>query len=225
MQKMFAVSTRARTNVKITDKYCLFDKIKKRMGTPLFLARTISSNERMYDSEVEFLREKQCNILLIYNGLKKDRIKGKYGYADALGAAISAQELGAIPFNRIVIFAEIEPKWTVNLRWMNSYIEELLKFGYIPGFICSEEMYRSIDTLYIEDELSRWVRPATNDPRVSFMLFDCKKDKRNTKKLKNNIDLKLCDKRKVKGIDIDIIEITDASILKNLWDGEQIFYR
>ena len=224
MKNEFAIGSIARTNEKISKKQSLFSLLKRRKGAPLFFARTISGHERIYDSEIEFLRENKCNILLVYRGLKKNYVLSKDGYTDAVGAAICAQEVGASPFTKIAIFAKIEPDWNINLRWMSSYVEWLLKLGYVPGFICSEEMYNSINKVYVQDELLRWVKPATSDPRVSFMLFDCKKKKRG-KELKNNIDLKIRTKIKINNTNIDVIEVVNKRILKNLWDGEQIFRR
>lgn len=215
MEKLYGVQSTVPTNTQLKNRRNLYSWFKRHKGTPAFWARALTNSAPILKNELAFLSKNSCKILLVFQDLSQRSVMSTSAEKDVFHAVNMARNLGVNEKN-IAIFAEIKPEWQVNPRWMASYADEMIYRGYIPGFICSEEVYDALNTVHISDELSRWVKPVTDCSRVVFMLLE-PKSKKDAKPHSSSVALQICGKVKFEGFETKTIEITDERVLNNLW--------
>lgn len=136
MEKMiFGAKSKAPANTKLTNGYTLYDWAARQNCFPAFWGRSISGGNKITEEEIEFLKEKDCKIALIFDDLTKYGIAGKNGTPDALRAVEAVKKLGVPEDKEIVILAEIRDDWNVSTNWILTFAAMIEKKGYIPGFI------------------------------------------------------------------------------------------
>ena len=135
MKTIFGVSSATPINKKLKNGYTMYDWVMRQKCFPAFCMRTLCGEDQITAEEAAFLKAKDCKIVPIVRDLTEAKVSGNNGAEDALKAAAAAKELG-IPQNAgIVLFAQIDPDWSVNHNWMLSFAQTLRMEGYLPGFI------------------------------------------------------------------------------------------
>lgn len=135
MAMMFGVKSQEAADTKLSNGYRLYDWVMRQNGFPAFWGRDLDGSHAVTEAELAYLREKQCKVALVLRDLSEKAVSAVDGTADALRAVETAKEMGVPQNSGIVLFAEIQPDWSVNHNWMISFAEMLYKNGYIPGFI------------------------------------------------------------------------------------------
>lgn len=215
MKKIYGVKSIVPANKQLKNRRNLFSWFKHHKGAPAFWARSLTSGESITKSELAFLNKNKCKILFVQQDLTQRIVTGKSATKYVSQAISFARRLG-VDDTKTAIFAQINPEWRVNPRWMVSYVDGMIANGFIPGFICSEDVYNAINNIHVTDEISRWVRPITDNSQVVFMLF-APKSKKDDIPHQSKVALHICGKVKFEGFETDIIEITDERILEYLW--------
>lgn len=135
MKTIFGVSSATPINKKLKNGYTLYDWVKRQTCFPAFCMRSLSGENKLQTDEVEFLREKDCKIGLVFDDLTEVKVSSINGTEDALRAAEAAKELDVPQNVGIALFAHIKPEWSVNHNWMISFAQTVASNGYVPGFI------------------------------------------------------------------------------------------
>ena len=135
MSLIYGVDSTAFSNTPLTNGYTLYDWVMRKSCFPSFWGRSLTGENPITKSEIEFLKSKNCKIALIIRNLTEVSVSCNNGEEDALNA-IKAAEAISVPKNKnIVLFAEILPDWSINHNWMISFANTLVNNGYLPGFI------------------------------------------------------------------------------------------
>ena len=224
MEKMiFGAKSKAPANTKLTNGYTLYDWAARQNCFPAFWGRSISGGNKITEEEIEFLKERDCKIALIFDDLTELGVSSKNGVNDAVKAVLAAKEFGVSEDEEIVILAEIRDDWNVNRNWMISFASVLEDNGYIPGFIgntdsslnfnfdrqCSHFAILGMNALFgatkpeIEGEIEEWTPycPSAMTPdRIS---------------LWQNKTLGL------NGVEYDAFYARDNAVLNHMWNGER----
>ncbi|MBS5737110.1 MAG: hypothetical protein KHW62_03720 [Clostridiales bacterium] len=132
---IFGAKSQAPSNTKLTNGYTLFEWAMRQHCFPAFWGRSISEKNKITKDEIDFLSEKDCKILLIFDNLTEISVSSNNGANDAENAIESLEKLKVPKYKNIAVFAEIQDEWSVNHNWMISFAEILRHNGYIPGFI------------------------------------------------------------------------------------------
>jgi len=135
MAVIFGADSKARADVKLINGYDLYSWVMRMNGFPAFWGRSISGENHIEMEELEFLRDKNCRVALIFNELTEAGVSAMSAEEDAMRAIKAARTIGAPDYGNIAIFAAIGDKWSINNSWMMSYAHMLSSNGYIPGFI------------------------------------------------------------------------------------------
>ena len=132
MKNYFGVSSLTPANQKLKNGYTMFDWVMRQHCFPAFWGRGLSN---LTLEEVDFLKNKQCKIFLLVDGLTELAVSRSNGVEDALKAVETAKALGVPQNENITLFVKIESDWSVNHNWMISFAHTLSANGYTPGFI------------------------------------------------------------------------------------------
>ena len=132
MKNYFGVSSLTPANQKLKNGYTMFDWVMRQHCFPAFWGRGLST---LTPEEVDFLKNKQCKIFLLVDGLTELAVSRSNGVEDALKAVETAKTLGVPQNENITLFVKIESDWSVNHNWMISFAHTLSANGYTPGFI------------------------------------------------------------------------------------------
>ena len=172
MQKfIFGARSEIPANKKLTNGYTLFDWAVRQNCFPAFWGRPISGEHAIKKEEIEFLAERDCGVLLVFDDLTLVGIAQKDGSADAERAISAAKALGAEGDGKTAIFAEIKENMNVNHNWMLSFAAGLKENGFVAGFIGNTD---SSENFNFDSEFSHLVvaggkalcfatRPETNE--------------------------------------------------------------
>ncbi|HEX2714539.1 MAG TPA: glycoside hydrolase domain-containing protein [Candidatus Acidoferrales bacterium] len=111
----------------------LFDFIAENAGrAPDFWGRYIGGNYALVPMEAQFLHNRGCKILIIYNGTHNSpaSVQGGYqeGVLDATRAITAAQGLG-VP-GGTWIYADIEASWKPTPEWFKGWSDTMLTSVY-----------------------------------------------------------------------------------------------
>lgn len=116
----------------------LLDFITQQCGqAPTFGGRYIGGNFALTSLEVEFLHDKGCRILVIYNGARNSPASVQGGLAeganDANKAIAAAQALG-VP-DGVWIYADVEAGWQPSSAWFQGWSDTMFnsQFGGAGG--------------------------------------------------------------------------------------------
>lgn len=132
---IFGVRSKTSANTKLSNGYTLYDWVMRKNCPPAFWARSISGEEIVTKDELEFLKNKNCKIALLFDELTENEVSSGNGKESAEKAIKAAQELGVPEDENIAIIAVIEDSWSVYNGWMINFAKELRSKGYMPGFI------------------------------------------------------------------------------------------
>jgi len=124
----------------------LYNYVKRRMGgtPPAFwgrylnidpgqAARRLSAGRytsQLTEGEREFLHDKRCKILLVYNGSHRRTRGYRAGRAAAERAASLAGRLGVAP--HVILYADLE-NWQIDARWFRGWIDAMHDSPYRGG--------------------------------------------------------------------------------------------
>ncbi len=135
MKTIYGVKINTPINQKLKNGQTMYDWIVRKNCYPAFCMRTLCGENKVTAKEIDFLKSKHCKIGFVLNGLTEAEVSGANGVGSAEKAMEAVLELG-VPANiDVVIFAEIQPKWSVNHNWMISFAQALKIRGFIAGFI------------------------------------------------------------------------------------------
>jgi hypothetical protein len=120
----------------------LFDFITQQAGqSPAFWGRYIGGNFALTAGEAQFLHDRNCKILVIYNGAHNNpnSVQGGFqeGVTDANKAIAAAQALG-VP-NGTWIYADIEAGWSPTADWFKGWSDTMFnsQYGGAGGVYCN----------------------------------------------------------------------------------------
>ncbi|MBS5737117.1 MAG: hypothetical protein KHW62_03755, partial [Clostridiales bacterium] len=105
---IFGVRSKTSANTKLSNGYTLYDWVMRKNCPPAFWARSISGEEIVTKDELEFLKNKNCKIALLFDELTENEVSSGNGKESAEKAIKAAQELGVPEDENIAIIAVIE---------------------------------------------------------------------------------------------------------------------
>lgn len=111
--------------------YTLFDTITQQAGkAPDFWGRYVGGLYALTPGEAQFLHNRACKILIIYNGATPASVQDGYqqGVRDATNAITAAQGVG-VP-SGIWIYADIETSWSPTADWFRGWSDTMLTSVY-----------------------------------------------------------------------------------------------
>lgn len=159
MKTYFGVSSEAPANQRLKNGYTLYDWVMRQKGFPLFWGRTLFGTNCITKEEIQFLRDKDCKILLIDRELTEREVSRTDGSDSAMRVVEAAKALN-IPTERgIAILAEIKSEWSVNHNWMISFAQIIESNGFVPGFIGNTDSSKNFN---FDRQCSHYVQ-ATSD--------------------------------------------------------------
>lgn len=159
MSMIYGVNSIKPANMRLTNGYTLYDWVMRMGCFPSFWGRSLTGEGRIEQSEIEFLKNKNCNIALVLRDLTEAEVSANDGIRSAIKAIEAAKKLG-VPQNRgIALFAYIKPEWSVNHNWMISFASNLKNGGYIPGFIGNTD---SSTNFNFDRQCSHYVQATKN---------------------------------------------------------------
>ncbi len=135
MQTSFGVSSKIPSNTPLKNGYTIYDWVMRQKGFPDFWGRQISGENAVTKNELEFLKEKNCPVCLLFDDFTEAQISGNNGTKDGDRAADAAKALGVPRGVGIVIYADINPEWSINHNWMLGFAASVVNAGYCVGFI------------------------------------------------------------------------------------------
>ena len=135
MAMIFGADSVQPANSPLSNGYDLFSWVMRKRSFPSFWARRFTGEQAMTEEEIEFLRNKNCRIALVFDDLTEVGVSSVNGEDDALRAVSAAKALGVPADGTIALFAAIGSDWSVSHNWMLSYASMLQSQGYVPGFI------------------------------------------------------------------------------------------
>lgn len=226
METLFGIRSDIPANTKLKNGYVLFDWIMRQRGIPAFWGRSLSGENPLTQSEIDFLKSKDCKIMLIMDDLTEEKISATDGTADAVKATDAAKAIGVPQNDEIAIFADIKDDWSVNHNWMLSFARTLQLNGYITGFIgntdssknfnfdrqCSHYVQAAIDEFYnntiycatepkLENEPDEWCPYCPSELQP------------------DDIRLWMTGTIMFDGISVDVVYAKDEKMLANTWKG------
>ena len=224
MKTIFGVSSATPINKKLKNGYTMYDWVKRQKFFPDFCMRAISGDGKLTAKEIEFLKEKNCKIGLIFNDLTELGVSGISGTEDALRAVQIAKDLG-VPENRgIALFAEIKPEWSVNHNWMISFARLVLANGYLPAFIGNTDSSKNFN---FDRQSSHFVQATRNEDCFG-AIFMATEPKQETVPQKwepycpsalepEDISLWCCGTTTFDTIFVEDVYAIDEKVLENMW--------
>ena len=135
MAMIYGVDSTTPANTRLTNGYHLYDWVMRLSSVPAFWGRNVSGETHITAEEIEFLRERNCKIALLFNDLTEADVSVTCGTNDAVRLLEAVRALGVPAHKGIGLFAVIEPNWSVSHNWMLSFALEIFKNGYVAGFI------------------------------------------------------------------------------------------
>lgn len=157
---IFGATSKMPVTTVLSNGYDLFSWVMRKNCFPSFWGRSITGENKLTVDEVEYLRKNKCRVMLVFDELSEIEIATKSAVNQAQKAIKAAYSFGAPDEGRIAIFANISPNWCVNHNWMLSYSAQILKSGYIPGFIGNTD---SSQNFSFDREIGHFLRFANNN--------------------------------------------------------------
>lgn len=195
-------------------------------GKPGFWGRYLTGRDAVDDpislDEVTFLHSKGIKVLLVYNEFKKALGKDE-GVQIAQKATSRAKEL-KLPLGK-VIFADIEPDFSIDADWIIGWACTVVKEGYKPGIYGSPE-YKEFSDAYctaLKDEcVQKNIILYSDQPRLkptpakSAPAFKPSKTSCNSSALayQYGVDAVVCPERSWEKLDTSLI---DPKLMNDLW--------
>lgn len=223
MKYPFGVSSATPSNKVLKNGYTLYDWVKRQKCFPAFWGRDLSGENSITAEEMEFLKDKNCKILLLFRNLTEAKVSRSDGTFDAMIAIAGAKTLG-IPENEgIAIFAEIKPEWSVNHNWMISFAKTIRKNGFIPGFIGNTDSSKNFN---FDRQCSHYVQATGEDNQFDAIFGATEPKFEGTPKewapfcpsALEPEDMKLwsCGKTTFGEVQVEDIYLNDKNILENM---------
>lgn len=135
MELLFGMDSRIPANFRLKNGYTLYDWVMRQNGFPAFWGRDLDGAYPATAEEVEYLHGKNCRVAWIIRDLNETAVSKTDGKVEAVKAIKAAKARGIPTFAGVALFAEIQPHWSVNHNWMISFAQELVRNGFVPGFI------------------------------------------------------------------------------------------
>lgn len=135
MNTILGISSLIPSNTRLKNGYRMFDWVMRQYGFPKFWGRPITGKNAVTPDEIEFLKQNGCALCLLYNDLTETQVSSNNGYGDGQRAAEAAKAMGVPRGKGIVIYADIDPDWSINHNWMLGFADALVTYGYVAGFI------------------------------------------------------------------------------------------
>ncbi|SHK13678.1 protein of unknown function [Anaerocolumna jejuensis DSM 15929] len=133
MATIFGVDSAERPTTLVSNGQTLYDWVTSKAGqAPAFWGRYIGGSYAITSDEVTFLHNKNCKILLIYNGATSSSVSSTDGTADGQKAAKAANALN-VP-STTAIYADIEQPWKPTSTWIKGFAKTLYNNQFGPGF-------------------------------------------------------------------------------------------
>ena len=156
MQKfVFGVQSDSPANTRLTNGYTLFDWVVRQNCFPAYWGRSVSGKTAITKAEIDFLADRDCGVLLVFDDITAVDVAKKDGTKDAERAISAVEKLGIEGDGQIAIFAEIKDNMNVNHNWMLSFASKLIVNGYMAGFIGNTD---SSDNFNFDSEYSHYLR-------------------------------------------------------------------
>lgn len=138
----FGVDTTIPSTTLLQNNFSLFEWVTRNKIYPSFWGRYLTGENALEEKEVCFLREKNCEILLI---AKPDLGIATEEEGKALAIKVSALAKKKDFLNNTAIFVEINENDYATKSFMKGYACELLAKGYTPGFKANTDAHFPFD--------------------------------------------------------------------------------
>lgn len=135
MKTIFGASSEIPSNTRLKNGYTMFDWVMRQKGFPFFWGRQLTGENAVTKDELEFLKEKDCRVCLLFDDFTEAQISSNNGTNDGNRAVEAAKALGVPRGEGIVIYADINPEWSINHNWMLGFAGSVVNAGYAVGFI------------------------------------------------------------------------------------------
>ena len=132
---IFGAYSNQAVNTKLSNGYDLFHWVMRKNCFPSFWARNLQGTTRLTKEEIMYLRQNNCRIVPVLNGLSETEVAQADATIQAKRAVQELHRLGVPDEGRIAVMAYLHPRWCINHNWMLSYASNILSEGYLPGFI------------------------------------------------------------------------------------------
>lgn len=176
MKTIFGVCSTTPSNKKLKNGYTMYDWIKRQKCFPKFWGRNISGPNAITELEMNFLKENDCKVLFIFDGLEEKDVSAFDGTDDA-SIVLSAMRKLNVPRNKdIAIFVKLNPGWSINHNWMISFARAISSNGFVPGFIGNTDSSKNFN---FDRQCSHFVQ-ATKDVNYFGALFMATEPKLDT---------------------------------------------
>lgn len=148
----------------------LYDYISDKHGPPAFWGRYIAGNNNVIltRDEAQFLLQKNCRILVIYNGFGAGHVRqGIQAGKDSADKAIrQANYIGVKQYT--YIYANLEWDWEPSVDWMLGWWRtmSLSKYGGVGGFYCNPA---PVNKKFLNNFSSALAIAEKNIPNVRYM--------------------------------------------------------
>lgn len=159
MKAIFGADSTLPVTTRLKNGYDLFTWVMRLNKFPAFWGRNITGENCITPEEIDFLREKDCQIAPIYNQLTEQAVSVTDGTKDALWLVQIARGLGIPTHQEVALFAYIAPDWSVNHNWMITFAQTLASYGYVPGFIGNTDSSKNFN---FDRQCSHYIQ-ATGD--------------------------------------------------------------
>ena len=224
MKTVFGVMSSIASNVKLKNGYTLFDWVMRQRCFPAFWGRPISGENKVSLAEIDFLKEKNCKTMPIFDDFTEAEISSNNGENLALRAINAAIELGIPQNHKHAIFVCVPSNWSINHNWMLHFASLLDSHGYIPAFIGNTDSSKNFN---FDRQSSHYVEimEATPNFKTIFGATEPKVFEEPSEwypfcpsaMMPADISIWVCDEMHFDGQDIPVIYVSDLETVDKMW--------
>ena len=224
MKTIFGVSSATPSNKKLKNGYTMYDWVKIQKSFPEFWGRNISGQDAITESEMEFLRKKDCKVFLIFDQLTEQNVSVCDGTDDASFVLSEMRRLKVPRDKGIAVFVKLKPCWSINHNWMISFARAISANGYVPGFIGNTDSSMNFN---FDRQCSHYLQ-ATKDVNYFDAVFMATEPKLDSVPEKwepycpsalepEDISLWTCGTTTFDYIQVEDVYAKDEKVLENMW--------
>ena len=168
MNLIYGTKTKMPANTRLTNGYTLYDWVMRMGYFPSFWGRNLTGNNAITKEELKFLKEKNCKVAFYISDFDEAAISKNDASSEALKTIEAAKRLG-IPQNKgVAIFVDIPSEWSVNHNWMIGFACNLIKNGYIPGFIGNTDSSKNFN---FDRQCSHYIQATRKNDQLSALYW------------------------------------------------------
>lgn len=224
MKNIFGVSSEMSANQKLKNGYTMYDWVMRQKCFPAFWGRTLLGDNPITKEEIEFLKQRDCKIALIVRDFDEADICYNNGNNDAIRIMNAAKALGVPQNQGIALFIDVNPEWSIDHNWMQSYARTLYANGYVAGFIGNTDSSKNFN---FDRHTSHFVQGTAGENRCG-TIFCATEPKLNDMPEKwepycpsalnpEDIHLWACDKTSFDNFEVTDVYAQNEKVLDCMW--------